>query len=332
MVYHTSPTTTPGSPSLFTMTGEGHEHQMEQDAARVNLLFDFGVPTAWAAIGNDPLDPMALTQDYVTARQYLLQQDLSLLDPAFRPKTSWSLRPKEGLPWDMGTFRFPLTPMKPPVQMVRTTHLSAVREAMMHNRLEVARHNARVPFDTRAGIKPIVGDFKMLSLMEGTVILLERPSKLLMEVIFDDLHKPDHYQIRRTKDGKILSLGLQPEFFTEQSIWLTIPSPVEFMDLLKGVTDEGGNPMDARHSYLDCLAWPFLGIVSTSAAQLYLAFRSVHNGCTGAPPSSRPGSPPRGLVSFLDWVMDILTSFTSYPIYCVQQTKKIKFQIINFKL
>ena len=96
-----------------------------------------------------------------------------------------------------------------------------------------------------------------------------------MQIIFEDLHKPDHYQIRRTKDSKLLSLGIQPQFFTEQSVWLTIPSPV---DLLEGVTDEGGNPMDSRHSYLDCLAWPFLGLVSTSAAQLYLAFRSVHNG------------------------------------------------------
>ena len=278
MVYHTSPTTSPGSPSLFTMMGEDYEHQMEQDAARVNLLYDFGVPTAWAAIGHDPLEPMAITQDYVTARGYLLQQDLSLLDPAFRPRTSWSTRPREGLPWDMSTFRFPLTPMKPPVQMIRTTHLSAVREAMLHNRLEVARHNARVPFDTMAGIKPILGDFKMLSLMEGTVVLLERPSRLLMQTIFEDLHKPDHYQIRRTKDGKLLSLGTQPQFFSEQSVWLAIPSFVEFRDLLEGVTDDGGNRMDSRHSYLDCLAWPFLGIVSTSAAQIYLAFRSVHNG------------------------------------------------------
>ena len=277
MVYHTSPSTAPGSPSMFIMTGEGHEHQMEQDLARVNLLFDFGIPTAWAATGNDPLAPMPLTQDYVTARQYLLQHDLSLLDPTFRPKPTWSLRAREGLNW-RDTFRFPMTPMKPPVQMVRTTHLSAVREAMMNNRIEVAQHNSRVPFDTRAGIKPICANFKMVSLMEGTVILLERLSRLLMEIIFDDLQKPDHHQIRRTVDGKVLSLGLQPEFFSEQSIWLQIPSPREFTDLLEGVKDDGGNPMDTRNSYLDCLAWPFLGVVSTLAAALYLAFRDVHNG------------------------------------------------------
>ena len=61
MVYHTSPSTAPGPPSMFIMTGEGHELQMEQDLARVNLLFDFGIPTAWAATGNDPLAPMPLT-------------------------------------------------------------------------------------------------------------------------------------------------------------------------------------------------------------------------------------------------------------------------------
>jgi hypothetical protein len=278
MVYHTSPTTSPGTPSLFMMMDEHHAHQMGQDAARINLLYNFGVPNAWAAIGHDPLSPMPTPQDYVEARQYLLQQDLSLLDPTFRPRTSWSLRPAEGLPWDMSTFHFPLTPMKPPVQMIRTTHLSAVREAMLHNRLEVARHNARVPFDTRTEIKPIVGEFKMVSLMEGTVVLLERPSMMLMQTIFEDLHKPDNHQIRRSKDGRLLSMGVQPQFFCEQSCWLHIPSFLEFKDLLYGVTDDRGDRMDTRHSYVDCLGWPFLGIVSTSAAALYLAFRSVHNG------------------------------------------------------
>ena len=70
------------------MMDEDYEHQMEQDAARINLLYDFGVPTAWAAIGHDPLEPMGIIQDYVAAREYLLQQDLSLLDPTFRPRTS----------------------------------------------------------------------------------------------------------------------------------------------------------------------------------------------------------------------------------------------------
>ena len=118
----------------------------------------------------------------------------------------------------------------------------------------------------------------MVSLMEGTVILIERPSRLLMETIFDDLQKPDHHKIRRSMDGKVLSLGLQPEFFSEQSIWLQIPSPREFKDLLDGVRDDAGHPMDTRNSYLDCLAWPFLGVISASAASLYLAFRDVHNG------------------------------------------------------
>ena len=93
--------------------------------------------------------------------------------------------------------------MKPPVQMIRMTHLSAVREAMINNRLEVARHNARVPFDTLAGIKPVCLSFKMVSRMEGTVILLERPSKLLMETVFRDLTRPDHFKIRMNIDGKI---------------------------------------------------------------------------------------------------------------------------------
>ena len=47
--------------------------------------------------------------------------------------------------------------------------------------------------------------------------------------------------------------------------------------MLEGVVDDGGHPMDTRTSYLDCLAWPFLGVVSTSAADAYLAFRDVHN-------------------------------------------------------
>ena len=149
---------------------------------------------------------------------------------------------------------------------------------MINNRLEVVQHNACVPFDARAGIKPICTAFKMVSLMEGTVILIERPSRLLMETIFDDLQKPDHHHIRRSMDGKVLSLGLQPEFFSEQSIWLQIPSPREFTDLLEGVRDDAGHPMDTRNSYLDCLAWPFLGVISASAASLYLAFRDVHNG------------------------------------------------------
>ena len=113
--------------------------------------------------------------------------------------------------------------------------------------------------------------------MEGTVILIERPSRLLMETIFDDLQKPDHHKIRRSMDGKVLSLGLQSEFFSEQSIWLQIPSPREFKDLLDGVRDDAGHPMDTRNSYLDCLAWPFLGVISASAASLYLGFRDVHN-------------------------------------------------------
>ena len=47
---------------------------------------------------------------------------------------------------------------------------------------------------------------------------------------------------------------------------------------LDGVADDAGHPMDTMTGYLDCLAWPFLGVVSTSAASIYLAFRDVHNG------------------------------------------------------
>ena len=68
MVYHTSPTSEPSSPSLFNMTGDDHELQMELDVARANIHFDFGSPHSWDAVGTDPMSPMPLLQEYVTAR------------------------------------------------------------------------------------------------------------------------------------------------------------------------------------------------------------------------------------------------------------------------
>ena len=81
MVYHTSPTSEASSPSLFNMTGDGHKLQMELDFARADLHYDFGSPSSWAATGTNPMSPMPVPQEYVTARQYLLQHDLSLMDP-----------------------------------------------------------------------------------------------------------------------------------------------------------------------------------------------------------------------------------------------------------
>ena len=118
----------------------------------------------------------------------------------------------------------------------------------------------------------------MISRMKGTVIFLERPSKLLMETIFRNLTRPDHWMMKRTSDSKILSLGLEPQFFTEQAIWLSIPTPRDFTDMMNGVMDDGGYPMDTRTSFMDCIGWPFVGVVSTSAADLYLAFHDVFNG------------------------------------------------------
>ena len=84
--------------------------------------------------------------------------------------------------------------------------------------------------------------YKKISRMEGTVILLERPSKLLMEAIFCDLTRPDHWMLKRTSDGKILSLGLEPQFFSEQAIWLSITTPRDFTDMMHGVMEDGGHP------------------------------------------------------------------------------------------
>ena len=81
MVYHTSPTSEASSPSLFNMTGDGH-----------GLHYDFGSPSSWDSTGANPMSPMPVPQEYVTARQYHMQHDLSLLDPTFRPAPSWSLR------------------------------------------------------------------------------------------------------------------------------------------------------------------------------------------------------------------------------------------------
>ena len=99
-----------------------------------------------------------------------------------------------------------------------------------------------------------------------------------METIFCDLTRPDQWMMKRTIDGKILSLGLEPQFFTEQTIWLSIPTPRDFKDMMDGVVDDGGHPMDTRTSFMDCMGWPFVGVVSTSASDLYLAFRDVFNG------------------------------------------------------
>ena len=135
--------------------------------------------------------------------------------------------------------------------MIRTTHLSAVREALINNRLECTKINARIPFNTVAGIRPVCLTYKKISRMEGTVILLERPSKLLMETIFRDLTRPDHWMMKRTSDCKILSLGLEPQFFSGQAIWLSIPTPRDFTDMMHGVMDDGGHPMDTRTSFMD---------------------------------------------------------------------------------
>ena len=133
------------------MSAADHDLQIDLDFARSDLYFEFGSSLSWAAIGE--ANPMFRPQGYVTARQYLRQTDLSLQDPTFRPAPSWSLREREGLVWE-DKFVFPMSAMKAPVQMIRTTHLSAVREALINNRLECAKVNARVPFDRWLGSDP----------------------------------------------------------------------------------------------------------------------------------------------------------------------------------
>ena len=124
MVYHTSPTSELTLPSLFNMTSSDYAIQMDLDLARTNIYYDFGSAHSWATTGQSiPIDQ---PQDYVMARRYLRQQGLSLQDPTIRPATSWSLMEWEGLAWE-DKYYFPMSPMKPPVQMILTTHLSAVR-------------------------------------------------------------------------------------------------------------------------------------------------------------------------------------------------------------
>ena len=141
------------------MSAADHDLQMDLDFARADLYYEFGSSLSWAATGE--ANPMFRPKEYVTARQYLRQTDLSLQDPTFRPAPSWSLREREGLVWE-DKFVFPMSPMKAPVQMIRTTHLSAVREVLINNRLECAKVNARIPFDTVAGIIPVCLSFKMI--------------------------------------------------------------------------------------------------------------------------------------------------------------------------
>ena len=69
MVYHTSPASDASSPSLFNMTADDHNLQMELDFARADLHYDFRSSLSWAV--SLEANPMCRPQEYVTAQQYL---------------------------------------------------------------------------------------------------------------------------------------------------------------------------------------------------------------------------------------------------------------------
>ena len=98
-----------------------------------------------------------------------------------------------------------------------------------------------------------------------------------MDQVHGDLLKKDDHQIKRMQDGKILSMGDRPHFFTEQSIFLGLPKYREFKDVMAGLTDDGGFRLDTLGAYNDCLAWPFLGAVSAGAARSFGTLRDYIN-------------------------------------------------------
>ena len=120
-------------------------------------------------------------------------------------------------------------------------------------------------------------DFRLIYRMEGSVVLVERPFLSLMNQIHKDLLRDDDATRQRMLDSKVLCLGSAPQFFVEQSVFLGVPTFKDFQDLMLGVRDKEGAPLDTFSSYRDCLAWPFLGIISAEAAQHYATFRAYVN-------------------------------------------------------
>ena len=278
--YHSLPGSSATQPNLFSFGSSHRAAEMLLEFHRAELSQHWDLVNGRVVQHGTRSTPSS--QIFYTARQYCSLFDVTRGDPNYNPVTSWSVRgdlrigvnDKEVV-WE--PFVFPKSPCKPPVMMIRTTNLNEVREAMLHDRLSVARDNSIVPFDTWEDAVPVVKDFRLINRMEGSVVLMERPSLSLMKQIHKDLLKDDDAKIQRIMDGKVLCLGAAPHFFTEQSIFLGLPTFKDFQDLMLGVRDKEGAHLDTFSSYRDCLAWPFLGIVSAEAAHHYAIFRGYVN-------------------------------------------------------
>ena len=276
--YHTLPGASLSSPNFlsFGSSTRAHELMLELERAELSQQWDL----AAGHVDQHQLAPT--TQTYYQAREYCNRFDITRGDPHYWPVTSWAVNKdsrcgtaSKDVVWE--PFVFPKSPCKPPVMMIRTTPLTDLRESMLFDRLEVARNNATVPFHCWEEVVPVVKDFRLVSRREGSVALLERPSIQLMDQVHGDLLKRDDHQIKRMQDGKILSMGDRPHFFTEQSIFLGLPKYREFKDVMAGLTDDGGFRLDTLGAYNDCLAWPFLGAVSAGAARSFGTLRDYIN-------------------------------------------------------
>ena len=276
--YHTLPGASLALPNFLTFGSSNRAHELMIELERSELS------QYWDLVAGQVVQdqPTPVTQTYYQARQYCNMVDVTRGDPHYWPATSWAVHEdarcgvaNKEVMWE--PFIFPKSPCKPPVMMIRTTRLTEVRESMLYDRLEVARNNSTVPFNSWEEVVPVVKDFRLINRREGSVALLERPSIQLMDQIHKDLLREDDHQIRRTQDDKILSMGSKPHFFTEQSIFLGLPSYKDYKDIMWGLSDAAGVKLDTLGAYCDCLAWPFLGAVSASAAESFGTFRDYLN-------------------------------------------------------
>ena len=278
--YHSLPESLSTHPNFFSFGSSMRTAELVLESHRADLAQHWDLVDG--QVVHNRRNPSPPARVFYSARQYCRLFDITAGDPSYAPVTSWSVRPElrigvadKDVNWE--PFVFPKSPCKPPVVMIRTTHLTDIREAMLHDKMDTARRNGMMPFDADDGIVPVVKDFRIINRMEGTVALLERPSLNLMQQIFKDLLRKDDDKIERTADGRIMSMGSAPQFFTEQSIFLGLPTFKQFQDLILGLRDSSGAPLHTFSSYRDCLAWPFIGIVSAEAAEAYSTFRAYIN-------------------------------------------------------
>ena len=275
--YHTPPGASLTQPNFLSFGSSNRGYELLLEQARVELSQEWDM-----AIGDVERHGPPPVQTYYQAREYCNLFDVTLGDPHYWPVTSWAVNKdarcgtiNKEIIWE--PFKFPKSPCKPPVMMIRTTPLTDLRESMLFDRLEVARNNSTVPFHCWEEVVPVIKDFRLVTRREGSVALLERPSIQLMDQVHRDLLREDDHQIRRVSDGKVLSMGAAPQFFTEQSVFLGIPKYKEFLDVMDGLTDNGGFRLDTLGAYNDFLAWPFLGAVSAKAAESFGIFRDYIN-------------------------------------------------------